>query len=154
PTSGRSIFVDRTANFVIDHNVIRGGAPGLRTRLSSGRIQSNFAYDNLDGFGIFAGSEIYPARVELIANRCLDGAVNGSMGAVAVGSASTAQVDPNLKAMQTVYDPSLHPEQVPDKLVISVIGNDFSGNMFGFRFEEYNTFYDTTDNQPMTANIR
>jgi hypothetical protein len=37
-------------------------------------------------------------------------------------------------------------------LVIFVIGNDFSGNMFGFRFEEYNTFYDTTDNQPLTAN--
>ena len=25
--------------------------------------------------------------------------------------------------------------------------------MFGFRFQEYNTFYDTTDNQPLTANI-
>jgi hypothetical protein len=153
-TSGRSIFVDRTANFVIDHNVIRHGAPGLQTRLSSGRIYANFAYDDLDGFAIFAGSDIYPARVELIANRCLNVAVNGSMGAVASGSASGNQVDPNLTEGQTVYDPSLHPEQVPDQLVIFVAGNDFSGNMFGFRFEEYNTFYDTTDNQPMTANIR
>jgi hypothetical protein len=152
--SGRSIFVDRTANFVIDHNVIRHGAPGLLTRFSSGRIHANFAYDDLDGFGIFAGSEIYPATVELIANRCLNGTVNGSMGAVASGAATLNQVDPNLKEGQTVYDPSLHPEQVPDKLVIFVVGNDFSGNMFGFRFEEYNTFYDTTDNQPMTANIR
>ena len=152
-TSGRSIFVDRTANFVIDHNVIQHGAPGLQTRLSSGRIHSNFTYDNLDGFAIFAGSEIYPARVELIANRGLNGSVNASMGAAALGSASTAQVVPNLKEMQTVFDPSLHPEQVPDKLLIVVIGNDFSGNMFGFRFQEYNTFYDTTDNQPLTANI-
>jgi hypothetical protein len=152
-TSGRSIFVDRTANFAIDHNVIRHGAPGLQTRLSSGRIQANFAYDDLDGFAIFPGSEIYPARVELIGNRCLNGAVNGSMGAVASGAATVNQVDPNLKEGQTVYDPSLHPEQVPDKLFIFVIGNDFSGNMFGFRFEEYNTFYDTTDNQPLTANI-
>src|SRR5215471_8904395 len=65
PGSGRSIFVDRTANFVIDHNVIRHGAPGLVTRLSSGRINSNFASDNVDAFAIFAGSEIYPATVEI-----------------------------------------------------------------------------------------
>ena len=150
-TPGRSIFVDRTANFLIDHNVMRHGAPALFTRLSSGRIHANFTFDDMDGFAIFAGSEIYPAIVELIANRCLNGA--GSYGVVALGTAPTDQLDPNLKEMQTVFDPSLHPEQVPDKLVISVIGNDVSGNMFGFRFEEYNTFYDTTDNQPMTAHI-
>src|SRR5215467_1545714 len=38
-TSGRSIFVDRTANFMIDHNVLRHGAPALTTRMSSGSIQ-------------------------------------------------------------------------------------------------------------------
>src|SRR5262249_30234122 len=80
-TSGRSIFVDRTANFVIDHNVIRHGGPSLTTRLSSGRIHANFTYDDKDGFAIAAGSEIYPARVELIGNRCLNGAVDQSMGA-------------------------------------------------------------------------
>jgi hypothetical protein len=59
--------------------------------------------------------------------------------------------------IQTVFDPAFHPEQVPDKLTLLVIGNDFSLNMFGFRFWEYitsNGFYDTTGNQPMTANIR
>jgi len=62
-------------------------------------------------------------------------------------------VDPNLEPVQSVYDPSLHPEQVPDKLIIFVIGNDFSRNVLGFRFEEYNPGYETTDNQPLTANF-
>jgi hypothetical protein len=156
-TSGRSIFVDRTANFIIDHNVLRHGAPALTTRMSSGSIQNNFAHDDLDGFAVAAGSEIYPARVKLVANRSINVTVNGSMGALAIGAANGNQVDPNLEPVQSVYDPSLHPEQVPDKLVIFVIGNDFSGNMFGFRFEQYgnfSSFYDTTDNQPMTSNFR
>src|SRR6266498_3014921 len=62
-----------------------------------------------------------------------------------------------LSPLQTIFDPALHPDQVPDKLRIEVIENDFSRNAtFGFRFESYvsgNLFYDTTDNQSMTANI-
>jgi hypothetical protein len=71
--SGQSIFVDRVDNFVVENNVIRGGAPGLLTRMSSGRIQSNFAYNNVDGFVPSGGSKIYPARVELISNRSING---------------------------------------------------------------------------------
>jgi hypothetical protein len=155
PGSGVSIDIDRVDNFLVDHNVIRGGAPGLITRMSSGRIQSNFAYNNLDGFILSGGSKIYPARVELIANRSINGRTN--MGAFALGAASVkTKADPNVAEIQTVYDPALHPEEVPDKLAMLVIGNDFSGNMFGFRFEQYidgGGFYDTSGNQPMTANI-
>jgi hypothetical protein len=64
--------------------------------------------------------------------------------------------DPNLAQHESIYDPSLHPEQVPDKLIVLVTGNDFSHNMFGVRFEQYvsgNLFYDTTDDKPMIANI-
>lgn len=151
--SGSSIFIDRVDNFLVDHNVIRGGLPGLLTRMSSGRIQSNFAYNNADGFVPSGGNEIYPARVELIANRSINGPT--SMGVFALGAAAAKIVtDPKLAELQTVYDPALHPEQVPDKLTILVIGNDFSRNMFGFRFEEYidgGGFYDTSGNQPLTA---
>jgi hypothetical protein len=125
-------------------------------RLSSGTMKSNFAYDNVFGLVAGGGSRLEPAEVVLVANR----STHNSNGAFVNGVASVKAYndDFNLKEIQTLFDPSLHPEQVPDTLVITVERNDFSDNaMFGFRFEEYvngSLFYDTTDNQPMTANIR
>jgi hypothetical protein len=142
-------------NFLIEHNAIRHGEPGLGTGgMSSGRIHSNFAYNNLVGLVAGGGSDIYPARVEFIANR----STNNETGGWAFGTAGYAGArDPNIKELQRTFDSAQHPEEVPDKLVVVLIGNDFSRNtMFGFRLDQYvsgNFFYTTTDNQPMTANI-
>jgi hypothetical protein len=147
------IGVIRVDNFLVERNVIRQGNPGLGTSWSTGRIQSNFAHHNI-GPGLTAGggSDIYPARIEMIANR----STNTGIGGAALGTALFVD-DPNLLKIQRTYDPAQHPEEVPDKLVIVMIGNDFSGNTsFGFRFEPYaanDLFYDTTDDQPMTAHI-
>jgi hypothetical protein len=156
-SSGTAMFIDRVTNFLVDRNVIRHGGPGINTRLSSGTMRSNFAYHNVDGLAASGGSQLEPAEVVLVANRSTH---NSATGAIVLGTAGVKAYndDPNLKEIQTLFDPSLHPEQVPDTLVITVERNDFSDNgMFGFRFEEYvsgSFFYDTTDNQPMTANIR
>jgi len=155
--SGTAMFIDRVTNFLVDQNVIRHGGPGINTRLASGTMRSNFAYHNVDGLAASGGSQLEPAEVVLVANRSTH---NTATGAIVLGTADvkTFSDDLNLKEIQTLFDPSLHPEQVPDTLAITVERNDFSNNaMFGFRFEEYVTgsvFYDTTDNQPMTANIR
>jgi hypothetical protein len=149
-----AVFVDRVDRFSIHENVARRELVGVITRLSSGRIHKNFVYSCNGGIVAGAGSEIYPANIQITANRSIN---NLEAGALAVGAANVrAPVDPNLKEIQTLYDPAQHPEQVPDKLVVEVIGNDFSHSpRFGFRFEIYadDVFYNTTDNQPMTANI-
>jgi hypothetical protein len=153
--SGLGMFIDRVTNFLVERNVIRHGGPGINTRLSSGTMKSNFAYHNVDGLAASGGSQLEPADVILLANR----STHNGTGAIVLGTAGVKAYndDLNLKEIQTLFDPSMHPEQVPDALVITVDRNDFSDNaMFGFRFEEYVTgsfFYDTTDNQAMTANI-
>jgi hypothetical protein len=153
--AGTAMFVDRVTRFSIRQNVIRHGAPGVLTRLSSGTMKSNFAYSNVDGLSAGGGSQLDPAHVAMVANR----STHNNTGVIVLGPAGVKwqNADLNLKEIQTLFDPSLHPEQVPDTLVITVIGNDFSNNtLFGFRFEEYVTgsgFYDTTDDQPMTATI-
>jgi hypothetical protein len=149
-----AIGVVRANNFLIEHNVMRRSYPAIGTSWSSGRIRSNFAHTNSVGLTVGGGSETYPARVEMIANR----STNNGVGGAAFGTANFGFfIDPNLLDIQRTYDPAQQPEEVPDKLVIVMIGNDFSRNtMFGFRFEHYEPsdfFYDTTDNQPMTANI-
>jgi hypothetical protein len=152
---GTSIFVDRVDGFLIDHNVIRNGAPGLSTRFASGRIASNFVYRNNQGIVVGGGSEILPALVALFDNR----SVSNVIGAAALGTALFlfANEDPNIKEIQNTFDPTEHPEQVPDKLSICMIGNDISFNTsFGVRLEQFpagDLFYITTDNQPMTAHI-
>ena len=158
-SAGDAIYFDRVDNFSINHTVTRNVRIGIWTRMATGRIQNNFAYNSNDGLAVFGGSELYPATVDVSGNRVTN---NSAMGAAAVGTATVKAVkimdDPNIKEIQTLFDPRSHPEQVPDKLAIVVIGNDFSRNSsFGFRFESYvngDVFYDTTDNQPMTANIR
>ncbi len=147
-----AVFVDRVDKFSIHQNVVRLVSLGVKTRLSSGRIHKNFVYKCHGGITAFAGSEIYPAKIQITASRSIN---NEEIGAGAVGALPVKGVfDPNLKEIQTLYDPAQHPEQVPDKLVLEEIGNDFSHNgRFGIRFEMYNLSYDTTDNQPMTANI-
>jgi hypothetical protein len=118
-------------------------------------MKSNFAYSNVDGFSAGGGSQLDPAHVTMVANR----STQNNTGVIVTGTAGVKwqNDDLNLTEIQTIFDPSLHPEQVPNRLVIKVIGNDFSNNtMFGFRFDEYVTgslFYDTTDNQPMTADV-
>src|SRR6516162_3052180 len=155
-SAGDGIGFDRVDNFSINHTVTRNVRIGIWTRMATGRIQNNFAYNNNDGFAVFGGSELYPATVDVSGNRV----TNNPIGAFALGTANVKAAimnDPNIKEIQTLFDPRSHPEQVPDKLAIVVIGNDFSRNDFGFRFESYvsgDVFYDTTDNQPMTANIR
>jgi hypothetical protein len=120
-------------------------------------MRSNFAYHNVDGFAASGGSQLDPAYVVMVANRSTH---NSTSGTFALGAAGVKAYndDLNLKEIQTLFDPSVHPEQVPDTLVMTVERNDFSDNgMYGFRFEQYvsgSFFYDTTDNQPMTANIR
>ena len=150
-----AVIIDRVDEFTIYQNVVRQVLVGVfAQRMSSGRIHKNFVYKCQGGIGAGAGSEIYPAKIQITANRSI---TNSETGAVAVGAANVrAPVDPNLKEIQTLYDPAQHPEQVPDKLFVEVIGNDFSHSpRFGFRFEIYadDVFYNTTDNQPMTANI-
>jgi hypothetical protein len=149
---GTSIALDRVDNFFIHHNVIRTGRPGMVTCLSSGRIQGNFAYNNNEGIAVAAGSEVYPARVELIGNRSMD--ETATSGAIAIGACGeNLRQDPNLPDFSALIDRAVHPEEVKDKLAILVTGNDFSYNMFGMRFQEYDGFYDTAGNQPMTGNI-
>jgi len=154
---GVGIFVDRVDNFSIQGNVTRRLLIGVRTDLSSGSIKGHFAYQSMDGLAIAGGSSIYPARVEAKANRLLN---NLEQGLVALGAASVKgriRTSTLLKPVQTLFDPLQHPEQVPDTLVLSVIGNDMSGGpRFGMRLEAYisgSAFYDTTDNQPMTSRI-
>ncbi|MBA3567761.1 MAG: hypothetical protein H0W28_00190 [Pyrinomonadaceae bacterium] len=154
-TSGMAIFVDRVDDFLIDHNVSRGTLIATFTRLSSGKIRGQFVYGSNDAFFVTAGSDIYPATVVLQHNRV----TRNNQGTVAVGVAAVKlrATDPNRSPLQTMYDPALHPEEVPNKLTIKVTENDFSrNNTFGFRFQSYvsgNLFYDTTNNQPMTANV-
>jgi hypothetical protein len=153
--SGVSVFVDRVDDFLIAHNVSQGTMISTFTRLSSGMILGQFVYGSNDAFVVGAGSDIDPARVVLKHNRV----TRNNQGGLALGVAPVKSLatDPNLRPLQTIFDPELHPDQVPDKLQIEVIENDFSSNAtFGFRFESYvsgNLFYDTTDNQPMTASI-
>jgi hypothetical protein len=153
---GVGMFVDRVDNFSIQGNVTRRLLIGVRTDLSSGRIKGHFGYQSNDGLAIAGGSSIYPARVEAKANRLLN---NLEQGLVALGTGSVKGRirSPNLKPVQILFDPAQHPEQVPDTLVLSVVGNDMSGSpRFGMRLEGYisgNAFYDTTDNQPMTSHI-
>jgi len=153
--SGHAMFVDRVDDFLIDNNVSRGTMISALTRLSSGKILGQFVYGSNDAFVVGAGSDIHPATVVLKHNRV----TRNNQGTLALGVAPVKALatDPNLSPLQTIFDPALHPDQVPDKLRIEVIENDFSRNAtFGFRFESYvsgNLFYDTTDNQSMTANI-
>lgn len=153
-TSGIAVFVDRVDDFLIAHNVSRGTMISTFTRLSSGKILGQFVYGSNDAFIVGAGSDIHPATVVLKHNRV----TQNNQGSLALGVAPVKAMatDPNLSPLQTIFDPALHPDQVPDKLKIELIENDFSRNAtFGFRFESYvsgNLFYDTTDNQSMTAN--
>lgn len=154
-SSGLALLVDRVNDFLIAHNVSRGTMITALTRLSSGKIVGQFVYGSNDAFVVGAGSDVNPATVVLKHNRV----TRNNQGTLALGVApvKVMATDPNLSPLQTIFDPALHPEQVPDKLTIEVSENDFSRNAtFGFRFESYvsgNLFYDTTDNQSMTANI-
>jgi hypothetical protein len=153
--AGAAMFIDRVTTFLVDRNVFRHDAPGINTRLSSGTMKSNFAHDNVAGLATSGGSQLEPAHVTMVANR----STHNNTGAIVLGTATVRghNDDLNLREIQTLFDPTLHPEQVPDTLAITVIGNDFSDNtMFGFRFEHYvsgSLFYDTTDNQPLTSVI-
>ncbi len=155
-TSGLAVFVDRVNDFLIAHNVSRGTLISTFTRLSSGKILNQFVYGSNDAFVVGAGSDVHPATVVLKHNRV----TRNNQGSLSAGRcAGKSRWRPTLTSapLQTIFDPALHPDQVPDKLKIEVIENDFSRNAtFGFRFESYvsgNLFYDTTDNQSMTANI-
>jgi len=154
-TGGLAIFVDRANNFSVQDNVTRRLQIGVYTRMASGRIEGHFGYDSNDGLAIFGGSEIYPARVQVKANRLIGNLEQGvvGLGAAAVPGAVQA---PNVQTVQTLYDPAQHPEQVPNTLTLAVIGNDMSSSpRFGMRLESYGagSSYDTTDNQPMTSHI-
>jgi hypothetical protein len=153
--SGLALFVDRVKDFLIAHNVSRGTMISTLTRFSSGKILGQFVYGSNDAFVLGAGNEINPATVVLKHNRV----TRNNQGTLALGVApvKVMATDPNLSPLQTTFDPALHPDEVPDKLEIEVIENDFSRNAtFGSRFESYvsgSLFYDTTNNQSMTANI-
>jgi len=155
-TGGLAIFVDRANNFSLQDNVMRRLQIGAYTRMASGKAEGHFGYDINDGLAINGGSRIYPARVQVKANRFMG---NLQQGVVALGAGAVkARVQaPNVKTIQTLYDPAQHPEQVPNTLTLAVIGNDMSVSpRFGMRLESFgsgDSFYDTTDNQPMTAHI-
>jgi hypothetical protein len=154
-TSGTAVFVDRVDDFLIAHNISRGTMISSFTRLSSGTILGQFVYGSNDAFIVGAGNDLHPAAVVLKHNRV----TRNNQGSLALGVAPVKAMatDPHLTPLQTIFDPALHPDQIPDKLEIKVIENEFSRNAtFGFRFESYvsgNLFYDTIDNQSMTANI-
>ena len=153
--SGLAVFVDRVNDFLIAHNVSRRTMITALSRLSSGKIIGQFVYSSNDAFIVGAGSDVNPATVVLKHNRV----TRNNQGTLVLGVAPVKSMatDPNLTPLQTSFDPVLHPDRVPDKLKIEIIENEFSRNVtFGLRFESYvsgNVFYDTTDNQSMTANI-
>jgi hypothetical protein len=67
--SGDAIVVNRVDNFFIQDNVTRQVRIGIFGNSSSGRIEGHFASGGNDGLAIGGGSHIYPARVEVRANR-------------------------------------------------------------------------------------
>lgn len=154
-TSGWAVFVDRVENFLVHHNAMHRVQIGIFTRLASGRIEGNFAYNSNDALAIGAGSAIYPAKVEVTANRLINHLAQAAF-VFGTGGVLVLMDDPNLMPPQTVFDPARHPEEVPDRLDVTVIGNDASHNpLFGFRFDNYSSGipYNTTNNQPMSSHI-
>ena len=153
-TSGWAVFVDRVENFLVRHNVTHRVQIGIFTRLASGRIEGNFVYNGNDGVALGSGSGIYPAKLDVRANRLVNHLAQGGLALGAGGK--TFMNDPILMPHQILFDPSKHPEEVPNKLDLTLVGNDISRNGgFGFRFESYasGSRYDTTNNQPASAHI-
>jgi hypothetical protein len=166
---GFEIYADRVSDFSIRRNLLRYGS-GFGTRLASGAFEGNFCIANnpspppggLGSTGIFitGGSMAHLASVTLRRNRSTQNAGGASVAAVAnflqldLG-ASTLRLEP----LQMTYDRSDPTDQqnIPDKLAVTIEGNDFSGNtFFGQRCGFYPPFpYTTVDTtQPITGTLQ
>lgn len=159
------IGVDGVMDFVVRENVLTNGGNGVWTRLSSGRIVDNLAVNNAVGFYLTAGSNNFPARLNVETNRA-SGNVDPGNGIYLVGSGDTGnrRVDLDFGAnkfrrisLETVYDRELHPDEVPDTLYARVVGNECNGNRLqpiGIRVVGYlQDPYSAVAGQDETANI-
>ena len=138
------ISLDGVTDFVVRENYLtHAGSFGITTRLSSGRIENNLVIANRGiGLNVTAGSETFPARLEIQANR-----VRNNLGGVGLlGAAQTENDRADLFSahpfrripLPKYYDRAHEPEEVPDQLSVHVAGNEFSGSgQFGIRAGGY-----------------
>jgi hypothetical protein len=166
---GFLIYVDRVSDFSIHHNLARNGN-GLGTRLASGTLEANLCIDNYPnpppggsgspGIFISGGSMAHPASVALQRNRSTQNAGGASVFPVAnlvqlnLG-ANTLMLEP----LQMSYDINNPEDQqnIPDSLVATIEGNDFSDNtFFGLNCSLNPPFpYTTVDTtQPITGTLK
>jgi hypothetical protein len=165
---GFEIYADRVSDFSIHRNLLRHGS-GFGTRFASGAFERNFCVDNnpspppggLGSTGIFitGGNIAHPASVTLRRNRSTQ---NGG-GATVSPVANFVQLDLGanplrLEPLQMTYDRSdpTDLQNIPDRLAVTIEGNDFSANTFhGQRCGCYPPFpYTTVDTtQPITGTL-
>jgi hypothetical protein len=159
------VSIDGISGFLVSGNLFtHAGSFGITTRLASGRIANNDFVENIGvGINVTAGSVSFPATVEVIGNHVRN---NGKGGIGLQGAAQTekdadlftAQKFQRFPRLPQFYDRVNLPDEVPDKLDVSVKGNDVSGNGgFGIHVNGYIRDYYTlgpTDPGDLTATVR
>ena len=138
------ISLDGVADFVVRENhITHSGTFGITARLSSGRIEGNLIVGNRGvGLNLTAGSETFPARLEVLGNR-VNSNTAGGVGLVGAAQTENDRLDLfdahtfRRVPMPQFFDRTLHPEEVPDKLDAHLVGNEFSGSRFGIRAGGY-----------------
>ena len=157
------IGVDAVTDFVVRGNVLASGANGIFTRLASGRIEGNLALNNVVAFFLTGGSSRLPGILTVRGNRVTgQRAAGGGLYLMGAGETGNRRRDLDFGAnrfrrvmLPAVYDPLASPGEVPDKLQVDVIHNEFSNSQNGVRVVGYvQDPYSAAPGQDETANIR
>jgi hypothetical protein len=134
------LSIDRVSRFLVSGNVVtRSGTFGITTRFASGSIANNHFIDNVGvGINVTAGSNRYPAVVEIVGNEVRHNGVGG------IGLQGAAQTERDVdqfeaQGLQQSFPPEVkRPNDVPDKLDVSVRGNNVTDNgNFGIQVNGY-----------------
>lgn len=138
------IGIDGVSNFVVRGNLFVQGGNGIWTRLSSGRITSNLMVNNTVGLYLTGGSFRFPAALDVVENRIIGGAA-AVTGLTLVGGAETTNLRAGLdfganqfaRVPIPAFNRASSPDEVPDAIAATVVGNAVSGTPIGIRATGY-----------------
>ena len=145
------IAVDRVGEFVVHRNYITNASNGVWTSQASGRIDGNLVLQNTtNGIAVGGGSRVYPADVRVSGNRVNR---NANLGLGLTGAGETEDfggvgrrsldlgVNKFTRVPIPVFDRSVNPDEIPEKLFVRVVGNEFNDHtLSGVRAASYFAF--------------
>lgn len=130
------IAVDRVGGVIVHRNHVTNCANGVWTSQASGRIDGNLILRNsTNGISVTGGSQVHPANVEVSSNRAN---LNANLGLALTGAGETEDfggvgrrsLDLGANAFRRlpypVFDRSVNADEIPDKLSVRVVGNEFN----------------------------